>query len=145
MLYELTLTLRPFLYNKTAQEQYDFMFPILRAILGQYKCSCIAELTQENNVHYHAKVELKNFVHRDKLLNQLRQYNKYLGRKTCTQLMNEPLYDEYMRKDTAVTMLVITDPYLMDTFEVFGNLNPKYIDQILEQHARDTNIIAQYS
>lgn len=126
MLYELTLTLRPRMYSKTAQEQFDECYPILRKILGSYKCSCIAELTSENNIHYHAKIDLKTHLIRDSLFNKLRQYNTMFGRKTCTQLQNEPAYDDYMRKDIKKTEEIIKSPYVMDYFEIYGDLNPKF-------------------
>lgn len=131
MLYEFTLTLRPRLYNKTSQEQYDYCYPLLRRLLEKYKCSMIAELTSENNVHFHAKIELENFRARDRLINQLRNYNTVFGRKTITQLVNEPCYDQYMKKDIHVTLQVIKDPIVMDTFEMLGYQN-KYIDNMLD-------------
>lgn len=120
MLYELTLTIRPMMYRMEANEQYKFLYEHLRKILDKFKCSMIAELTSENNVHYHGKIELKDFQHRDSLFNKLRNYHKWFGRKTCTQLVDEPKYDEYMRKDIQKTKLLIEHPIVMDSFNIFG-------------------------
>lgn len=130
MLYEFTITLRPRLYSMTPQEQYDYCYPILRTILGDYKCSCIAELSQENNVHFHAKIDLKDFRARDILLNKFRKHHTIFGKKTCTQLINEPQYDEYMRKDMKKTGEIIKDYQVMDYFEIYGNMNPKYFSEM---------------
>lgn len=129
MLYEFTLTLRPRLYNLTAQEQFDLCYSILRLILEKYKCSMIAELTHENNVHFHSKIELQDFRARNRLINQLRNYNNVFGRKTISQLVDEPCYDKYMIKDIDKTSEVIKCPVVQDTYEMFGIFYKKYIDQ----------------
>lgn len=132
MLYEFTLTLRPRLYKYTAQEQFDYVYNTLRSILDKYKCSMIAELTGENNIHMHAKIELKDFKERNNLINKLRSYHMTFGKKTITQLINEPKYDAYMLKDIAITMQVIKQPVVMDAFDLFTKIYKPYIEQYEE-------------
>lgn len=106
------------MYKYTAQEQYDVCYPILRAILSGYQVSMIAELSDSVNVHYHAKIELDSFKSRSKLYNQFRKHRQF-GRKSCTQLINEPMYDDYMRKSISETLSEIKDPVVFDVFEIF--------------------------
>lgn len=127
MNYELTLTLRPSLYRFTAQEQYDKCYESLRTIFKYYKVFCIAELTQENNVHYHCIIELKSFKERALLLDKFRKHNHKFGRKTCTQLIDYPKYVEYLFKDIEKTSQLINDYVLQDDFEL---VRARYIQRI---------------
>lgn len=123
--YELTLTLRPSMYRLNPQEQFDKCFPILRKLTDTYCISIIAELTQENNVHFHCLVNLKDFVHRDKFLNVFRKYNNIFGRKTCTQLVDYYKWTKYMIKDVVQTSLIVTDPIVSNMHDLF---RPKFVE-----------------
>lgn len=137
MKYEFTLTLRPSLYNLTPKEQFNKLYDTLRDILKHWTCSCIAELTKENNVHYHGMIELTDFKDRDSFLNRFRKYNKWFGRKSCTQLKNEPEWILYIRKDMKETEEILgKSPQVDDDFEIFGDLNPKFIDHFLKLGVR---------
>lgn len=132
MKYEFTITLRPRLYKYSPSLQYRMTKSLLAGIMLHYQASCVAELTGENNIHYHCMIELKDHKHRDSLLDKFRQYNDTFGRKSCTQLMNEPKWREYMIKDYQTTFDIIGDtPVVQDTFEVADHLYKNYIDKIL--------------
>lgn len=133
MLYELTLTLKPVMYKHEAQQQYDMLKESLLNILSGYKVTLVCELTGENNVHYHGVIELKDHRTRDKFLNRFRSYGKIFGRKTCSQLIDEPAYIKYISKDLSVTYDVLArPPILTDAFGYLVDVNVNCIDHYLE-------------
>lgn len=118
MQYEFTLTLKPVMYKFTAQQQFDKTKNILIKILSKYTCSAVAELTQENNVHYHVLIELKNHEIRDQLLNSFRGFLIW-GRKSCSQLMNYPKYVTYMLKSISTVWPIIKGyPLIIDDLNI---------------------------
>lgn len=121
MQYELTVTLRPAMYKYSAEEQFEKSKPWMVTILLNYQVSCVAELTQSNNVHYHAIIELKDHIERDKLINKIRQY-KMLGKISCSQLINNTKWIAYLQKDYSQTMKIIkTHPDVRDYYGIFGH------------------------
>jgi len=60
MKYELTLTLRPIYYQYTPQNQFNMANMILFDILSPYEVSLVAELTNEQNIHFHGLIELED-------------------------------------------------------------------------------------
>lgn len=122
MKYEFTVTLRPCMYKWTALEQKRAINNFVYDTLHKYPCSAVYELTGENNVHFHAMIELKDFKERDSFLNKWRPYNTIYGKKTCTQLMHEDKWREYLKKDLEKTRQIIGDPIICDSFNVFANL-----------------------
>lgn len=127
MKYEFTQTLRPMMYKHSAQEQFNITVPLLWEAFRGLKCSCVAELTTENNIHYHAMIELKDHVQRDMFINRLRRYNTKLGRRTVDQIEHEPEYILYMRKDCDETEKIIKTSHVQDDFQILGNLNAKFV------------------
>lgn len=122
MLYEFTVTLKPTMYVHTPRKQWDMTQGILFDIFQGYKVSCVAELTGEHNVHYHAIIDLDGILDKDKLLNKFRKYSKIFGRKTCTQVMFEDSYKKYMRKDIEQTFKVLgVIPIVRDHFGILGH------------------------
>lgn len=128
MKYELTVTLRPYMYTLTATEQYNATAVLLEdtiaKVIKQRKYSIVAELTGENNIHYHCLLELKNHSQRDQLLNQFRSKdrNKIFGRKTCNPVTYEESYMRYMTKDTNLTWGIIGQcPVLIDYYAVLDH------------------------
>lgn len=122
MKYELTLTLRPNLYTLEAKKQYEMTYPALKSILNNYKASCIAELTQEFNVHYHAIVDIDdNVLVREQLMNKFRPYNKWFGRKSFKPVQYEDSYIKYLVKDYHVTTKIIADPIVCDFKDLLKN------------------------
>lgn len=120
MLYEITVTLKPTMYGLTPTEQYKLTKAYMREVLEGYQSSCVAELTQEQNVHYHCMVKLDDVKHKTKLLNRFRKYHqKVFGRKSCTQVCYENSYKKYMAKDLKATQEVLgLDPVVTDAFGV---------------------------
>lgn len=123
MKYELTLTLRPQWYMLTAAEQHKKAKEILLDIFYpngfmKYSVSCIAELTNEHNVHYHCLIELKDLEDKDKLLNKFRRNSKFFGRKSCSQVQYEDSYKSYMIKSIEDTRKIIGDPIVCDSYGV---------------------------
>lgn len=122
MKYEVTLTLRPYMYSMTAAEQYRTVKPRLFEILKPYKeCTCIAELTNEHNVHFHMMIELDSHKHKDKFLNEFRNV-KMFGRKSCTQVQFEESYRKYITKEIDKTNLLIGCPVVRDFYGCAGVL-----------------------
>lgn len=115
----MTVTLRPMLYGKTPQQQFDIVKPFMLDALKPYKHTTIAELTGEHNIHFHSVIDIEGIIMKDQLLNRFRQYNKYLGRKTCTAVQYEESYDKYVQKDYAATCRIIIDPILKDDYKLF--------------------------
>lgn len=117
MKYEVTITLKPSLYQHKPRDQYDLTRQALLNILEKYvECTMIAELTMEHNIHYHGMVELKDIKDKDKFLNRFRPYSKMFGRKTCNQVKFEKSYIEYMSKNLPQTECIIGDPVIRDFY-----------------------------
>lgn len=133
MKYEITLTLRPYIYKEVPQHQFKIAVKMLEEILPLYQVSLVAELTQENNVHFHGIIELSDLIERNKFLNRFRRFHKLFGKKTVNQVKFEDSYIKYMKKDIENTKLIIPDPIVRDSFGIFGNLFPEPILQQAEQ------------
>lgn len=118
MKYELTITLKPLMYRMSAKEQFNLTSTVLLEIMKPYKCSIVAELTQEHNVHYHCLVELADIKEKEKLMNRFRPHNKMFGKKTCTQVQFEESYRKYMVKTVEEIRPILGDVVLRDYFSV---------------------------
>lgn len=114
MKYEVTLTLRPRMYSFTPQQQFDKVEHFLKQLCIKYKMSMIAELTQENNVHFHGIVDLKDFIHRGEFINEFRCMSTTFGRKTVNQVMYEESYLNYICKDVSITKHFVLNPVVLD-------------------------------
>jgi len=125
MLYEFTITLLPHLYSKTAKEQKSLILGPLTEILAIYRVSAIFELTSTNNVHVHMMIDFKDHLHRNKFIDSLRPLKKgKIGRCSCSQLINQGKWENYMRKDLESTRLIIGDPIIKDSFNIL--CDPQY-------------------
>lgn len=136
MRYELTVTSHPRLYDRDASTQFSIMkenfIQIMRPHKGSpgFLFSAVAELNGNNDVHIHAIVELNDLVARNRLLNRFRSkdYKFIFGRKTCTQLINEPVWIDYMRKDLKKTREIIgISPIIKDELSLLHD-HQKEID-----------------
>lgn len=117
MLYEFTITLVPFLYSRTAVEQKQAVDGRLKEILSRFQASGVYELTSVHNVHAHLMIDFKDHRHRDKFINQLRPLKKgVIGKCSCSQLVHQTKWEEYMRKDMQETRDLIGDPIIKDDF-----------------------------
>lgn len=119
MKHELTVTLRPLLYSKTPQQQFDIVKPMMLYVLKPYINTTIAELTGEHNVHFHSIIEIEGIIMKDQLLDRFRQYNKYLGRKSCSAVQYEESYEKYIQKSYFDTTKILIDPILKDDYKIF--------------------------
>jgi len=117
MLYEVTLTLKPFLYSLSPKDQFLLTKIFLDEVFLPYpKVTCVAELTMEHNVHYHAIIELPNGVlAKDRFLNRFRKYRQF-GRKSCTQVQYIDSFKRYIVKDLKRTEQIIAWPVVRDFF-----------------------------
>lgn len=123
MKYEVTLTLRPHLYQFTPNKQFQLTSELLWKITEPWGecCTFVAELTNENNIHYHGVVVLNDLMERNRFLNRFRPHAKVFGRKTCMQVKYELSYEEYMRKDFKYTEEIIGHcPIVRDAHSIFS-------------------------
>lgn len=118
MKYEITLTIKPQYYQHTSLFQFDMCFPKLIEILSGYKCSLIAELTIEHNIHYHGIVELESIQDKNKLLNKFRPF-KQIGRKRVCPVQWEETWISYIKKDIENTKLIIPFPVVKDDYRIW--------------------------
>lgn len=124
MLYEITLTLRPQMYRHDSKVQYEQTKALLDDVFNRgslkdpSRCSIIAELTQEDNIHYHGIVDLKDFQARHRLIERIRRHNKVFGKKTLSQIVNYPTWVAYINKAKTVTRGIIGDPVVYDDHNV---------------------------
>lgn len=107
MLYELTITLKPNLYQLDPRDQFDLSSIILCEILNPFQSSMIAELTMEHNIHYHGIVQLEDIIDKNILLNRFRRHYKVFGRKSCSQIRYEKSYCDYLVKDKEKTQQIL--------------------------------------
>jgi len=123
MNYALTITLKPCMYSRNCQEQYRIVTPHLEKILDGFKCSMIAELTKENNIHYHGMAFFKDHFERDRYINRFRVNSRMFGKKDQDAVANEPEWVTYINKDLGVTWeLLGKSPIVRDDFKVFTNV-----------------------
>lgn len=123
MFYELTLTLRPRLYKESTRGQFELTHHIVRSILYSVcssKATIVAELTGENNIHYHCLIELRDLNQRAVLLNKFRSYDHIFGKKTCQAVQYYESYIQYLVKDHSITREVLGRcPIVVDDYEVY--------------------------
>jgi hypothetical protein len=122
MKYELTITLKPMLYQFSAMKQFELTKEVLLAILEPFNVTAVAELTGEHNVHYHCVVSLDDIHHKNRLMNRFRGHTRTFGRKSCTQVMYEESYKKYIRKSLDETKEILGDPIIRDYFSVFQTI-----------------------
>lgn len=136
MKHEVTVTLRPQMYRHTAKQQFDITSLCMKHILNGYKATCIAELTQENNVHYHCLVDIEGPINKNKFLDKFRQYHKYFGRKSCKMVMFEESYEKYLVKSYQDTTKIINDPFVVDDYKIADSLNKDIKLRVIGKVAR---------
>lgn len=96
--YELTITLLPKLYKYTSNEQFEKTKNFINSLRG-YKVTCVAELTQTFNVHYHMIISSEhNTTPGENILDILRQYHNMFGKKSFSQVMDYNKWTTYLKK-----------------------------------------------
>lgn len=117
MKFELTVTLKPYMYTFTAKEQFKMTRDKLVDIIGKRCCTAVAELTRENNIHYHCIVNVEGELDRDALLNRFRPHSKIFGKKSLEQVRYEASFEKYVCKDIQRVALIIGQyPVIMDGY-----------------------------
>jgi hypothetical protein len=117
--HEFTVTLKPYLYAKSAKLQFEHTSPLLLRILQGYKVTAIAELTKAHNIHFHAIVEIDGILEKDGLLNKLRGYKEF-GKHTCESVRYEESYEEYIKEDRIITEKIIKQSAILkDDYNIF--------------------------
>lgn len=135
MFYELTLTLRPRMYKESSRGQFELTAHLVRSTLYAVcnsKATIIAELTGENNIHYHCLIELKDLNQRAVLLNKFRSHDHIFGKKTCTPVQYYDSYIQYLVKDHKITREVLgICPIVTDDYEIYHKGIECYANQIM--------------
>lgn len=101
--YSFTITLKPVMYKKDIDWQYDEtcneLVIALRSISNNFTLVC--ELTQSMNVHYHGIIELG--TSKRKFVNLFRNDKKF-GFISCKEITNREGWVNYLRKDLKNSM-----------------------------------------
>lgn len=132
MKHELTLTLKPYMYSKTAKEQFQATKEYVLDILRPYKHTTVCELTENNNVHYHSLIDIEGIIQKDILLNRIRPYKPF-GKPHCRQVQYEISYEKYLIKSIEQTTKVLNEhPIIADYWYIGGK--PLMIGQSIKSH-----------
>lgn len=119
--YELTITLHPMMYRMKPENQHIVCMKYLPKILKKFHHCLIAELTEQNNIHYHGIVRLNNLKHRNQLINKFRSHTLVFGRKNVKQLMDFGKWVEYIQKSLVDTYHIIeTSPIVNDDYLIIS-------------------------
>jgi len=124
MLYEVTITLKPYLYHLDQDGQYKKTANDVRDMFSpqRYRVSAICELTKDFNIHYHLLV---SEVEKSKnpplgISNILRKY-KWMGRRSVDQVCYVQSYVEYLKKDLKKTGDIIKGcPRIRDDYDILS-------------------------
>lgn len=140
-LHELTITLKPQMYNLSASEQFRRTASILFQIFSIYEVSCVAEVTKTHNIHYHCLINIDNIFHKDGLIQKIKRQKEF-GRFSFEQVRYEETYIKYMAKDIETTkILICTDPVVVDFYGVVHKAQ-KWEDILIEDaDVNDDHII----
>lgn len=112
------------MYDYSHRLQFEKTRIWLLDILQGIRSSAIAELTSDYNIHYHCMLEVRDNRHYVEIVDKIRCYNKFFGRKTFNTVSFLDSYKEYMKKDYHFTTIFITDPVVKDDFEIFKTIGP---------------------
>jgi len=127
MKYVFTVTLRPEHYKKNIQLQFAEAKDWFDHVIffggrnGGFKSSVVAEIDHKGDVHFHGLVEIP-FGNLDRFINRFRHKHvfRFFGRKDVTQVVDEPVWIEYLRKDLRATYLRLKhNPIVYDDFKLF--------------------------
>lgn len=120
--YAFTVTLKPRMFNHTAEQQYDKTQEQLSLLLKAigYEVSMCAELTKGMNIHYHGTINFKcePTVLPDKLFIDSFRRSNIFGFINIKPINDEPKWMEYISKDLEVTRNAIKrDPRILNGFK----------------------------
>lgn len=114
--YFVTITLKPYMYSKTAGEQYDQTEGDLRKLCEYYDCGgkVVAELTKGFNIHYHGLIDFNTHLKYPQMafIDNLRRL-KWVGRSQIEPALHENDVSKYLSKDLKKTKdMILRDPII---------------------------------
>lgn len=119
---ELTITLKPYMYSKTLDEQISATKKRLISVLHGFNKSIVIELTKDYNIHYHCLLTEKKVSSNPRLriADKLRG-EKWAGRRTIQGVQYYESYIKYMNKEIQETNKCITQSaIIIDDFSILG-------------------------
>lgn len=118
--YFFTVTLKPYMFQKDATEQYDETAPKLVNILEKLRASglVVAELTKSFNIHYHGYIDIKTRnKYPMKLFVDCCRIYKCLGMVNISQVKDEMLVKAYIKKAMDITCDMINRPSIIFNYK----------------------------
>jgi hypothetical protein len=126
MLHELTLTLKPYMFNMKCQDQFAHTKNLVRGALSMRQYTCIAELTESHNIHYHILIDVDGIEDKDHIINRFRGLKQF-GRFTFKGVSFEESFKKYIVKALKETGKFF-DPVVFDFYNLSKQRsNNKYI------------------
>jgi len=119
--YFFTITLRPVMYKKDIDEQYDISVNQLLTELKilSDKITLVVELTKQMNVHMHGLIYSDKFTFRRKFINAFRQ-SKIFGFVQLNPLYDKDKTRDYLIKDLSNSKILINrQPIIIDNYDLF--------------------------
>lgn len=125
--WEVTLTLKPVLYNKDYVEQFAMTNYQVLDMFRHYEWSGVCELTRDLNIHYHLLVKALNSdqTHID-LVRCIKSRYKVFGRYEVKLVTNYDNYTTYIKKDIKIMQesyrinsIIKDDLDIFDSFSIY--------------------------
>lgn len=134
--YAFTLTLKPKLFTKIAEEQYDISYyhAYLSLLKLTSKVTLVAELTKNANIHYHGVIQfpINKYRNINKMFKDTYRNDKLIGFVDIKVMVDEPGWKEYLNKDIeGFKQTMLRPPVIVDTHDFFPK-NTFYVNQDLE-------------
>lgn len=129
--YAFTLTLRPKLFSKEPEMQYEDTYQVVikRFEMLATKYTIVAELTKAYNIHYHGIVQFNLSDRKDcqKEFYKAFRNDVLIGFVNIRQIDNMGKWTEYIRKDVYRTTNVIhRRSIIKDMYEIFDQEERAY-------------------
>lgn len=120
--YALTITLRPVIYSKPYEQQYEETYQNILNLFHDCKLTLVTELTQSYNIHYHGIVSVPLTHGRDSrkyIFDQVRKYSK-LGSTKVDQITDFAGWSEYILKDVSTHIdNDVIYPIIKDDYNIY--------------------------
>lgn len=128
VMYAFTVTLKPVMFRRSIEEQYDSTYLELSTRLKSLPCklTMICELTSNYNIHYHGIIVFitKSRSH-EKDFKDLFRKSQIFGFTNIKQVDDFNGWVDYIKKDVTVSVKIINRPPVIidehDLFNVFDN------------------------
>lgn len=130
----LTVTLKPKMFSKEPEKQYDeTATPLLLKLADKMEeLLIIAECTKSMNVHYHlmCRMKLKEGQYATKELHKLFRNDIMFGFINVKPVTDIPGWLEYIKKDLDITKGMLNRrPIVIDTVDHLKDLHAEYANQ----------------